>query len=86
LNPTFLDSLHQAGAVLAIQLTGNVYLPVSAEEFVVYDSLIQPAQYCVRARLKKLDEHRATYDMVMVREDGKLCASITDSTFQRIND
>lgn len=84
-NPAFLDSLHQAGAVLAIELTGHVYLPISAEQFVLYTHLREPANYRVVAKLKQLDEQNAQYDMIMVREDGVLCAAITNSTFRRVN-
>jgi hypothetical protein len=85
LNPSFLDSLHQAGAVLAIELTSSVYLPVAADEFMVCDPLRVAGNYRVLARLKHLDDQRAVYDMVMTREDGTLCAAITNSTFQRVN-
>lgn len=85
-NPAFLDTLHQAGAVLAIQRTGSVYLPVGAEEFVVFHAPDQDALYRVSAALIHLDEDAARYDMSMVREDGLLCATVRGSLFRRIHD
>ena len=85
INPAFLDALHQAGAVLAIQLTNQVYLPVGAEEFVVYEAPKRDEMYRVVAKLKTLDDVQATYDMFMTREDGTCCVRLTNSQFRRIN-
>lgn len=85
INPAFMDSLHQAGAVLAIELTGHVYLPVSAERFVLYAPLRQPGNYRVLAKLRHIDDESAAYDLIMVRQDHTLCAAITNSCFRRIN-
>jgi len=85
-NPAFLDALHQAGAVLAIELTGHVYLPVGAEEFIVYAAPNKPGNYRVVAQLMKLDDQSAIYNMSMSGEDGTLYARITNSQFRRIHD
>ena len=85
INPAFMDCLHQAGAVLAIELTGSVYLPIGADQFVVYEPPRQDTTYRVVARLKELDDQRALYDMVLVRDDGVLCAAVHNSRFHRIS-
>jgi NAD(P)-dependent dehydrogenase (short-subunit alcohol dehydrogenase family)/acyl carrier protein len=84
INPAFLDALHQAGAVLAIQLTNCVYLPVGADQFTVFSAPRHDGHYRVQARLLSLDETSATYDMLMTHEDGSPCAQIKGSRFRRI--
>lgn len=85
LNPAFLDALHQAGAVLAIQLTDHVYLPVGADEFVIFQPPNANAHYRVLVRLLQLTDSQARYDMVMVRDDGVCCAGVNNARFARIN-
>jgi hypothetical protein len=84
-NPAFLDSLHQAGAILTILLTDYVYLPVGAEQFVIYERPTRDEQYRVTAKLTSIDASSATFNMSMVRNDGTCCVKITNSRFSRIN-
>jgi acyl transferase domain-containing protein/NAD(P)-dependent dehydrogenase (short-subunit alcohol dehydrogenase family) len=84
-NPAFLDSLHQAGAILSILLTNQVYLPVGAEQFVIYERPTRDEQYRVIAKLLSIDASSATFNMSMVRNDGTCCVKITNSRFSRIN-
>lgn len=85
INPAFLDAMHQAGAVLAIALTGHIFLPVGAAEFVVFDSPKQDERYRIVVRIKELRDSEATYDIVMLRDTGACCAAIIGSSFQRIS-
>jgi hypothetical protein len=85
LNPAFLDALHQAGAVLAILLTDQVYLPIGARSFIVHEAPNIDANYRVVAKLLAVDELQVTYDMAMVREDGICCVTVENSLFRRIS-
>jgi acyl transferase domain-containing protein/acyl carrier protein/short-subunit dehydrogenase len=84
INPSFLDALHQAGAMLSIALTDEVYLPVGAQKFIVHESPNQDAHYTVIAKVLTLDETQLTYDMVMLNEAGLPCVTIENSWFRRV--
>lgn len=85
INPAFLDAMHQAGAVLAIELTGQIYLPVGAREFVVQSCPNEPGDYRVVARLKQRSTDDFLYDIAFWKDEGTLCAVAWDVAFRRIS-
>ena len=84
INPAFLDSLHQAGAVFCILQTGQVYLPVGAEEFVVFVPPREEGQYDVVARVRDRSEDLILFDIAMLRDRKVLCCSARNVAFRRM--
>jgi hypothetical protein len=72
-NPAFLDSMHQAAAIYSILRTGSVYLPVGAEEFVIFEAPKQDARYDAIARVCDRTPDRIWFDVALLREGGRLC-------------
>jgi hypothetical protein len=85
INPGFLDAMHQAGAVLAIKLAGEVFLPVGAREFLVQHGPNVPGDYRVVARLKRQSKDEFLYDIAFWRDEHTLCALASDVLFRRIS-
>ncbi|HYD40902.1 MAG TPA: SDR family NAD(P)-dependent oxidoreductase [Anaeromyxobacter sp.] len=83
INPAFLDSLHQAGAVFCILQTGQVYLPVGAEEFAVLVPPIEEGQYDVVARVTDRGQDLFLFDIAMLRGE-RLCCLARNVAFRRI--
>jgi NAD(P)-dependent dehydrogenase (short-subunit alcohol dehydrogenase family) len=83
-NPAFLDSMHQAGALFAIRLTGRIFLPVGADEFVIFAPLNQDGHYDVFAKIVKQTEDRFWYDIALLRDRKDLCCLAKNVVFRRI--
>jgi hypothetical protein len=71
-NPAFLDSMHQAAAIFSLFKTTSVYLPVGAEEFTIFETPNQDANYDVIAVLRERSADRLWYDVAMLREGRQL--------------
>jgi len=84
INPAFLDSLHQAGAVFCILETGQVYLPVGAEEFAIFQPPREEGQYEVIARVSDRSQDQFLFDIAMLRDDQELCCLAHNVAFRRI--
>jgi hypothetical protein len=84
INPAFLDSLHQAGAVFCILETGQVYLPVGAEEFAIFQPPREEGQYEVIARVSDRSQDQFLFDIAMLRGDQELCCLAHNVAFRRI--
>jgi acyl transferase domain-containing protein/NADP-dependent 3-hydroxy acid dehydrogenase YdfG len=84
LNPAFLDAMHQAGAVFCILQTGEVYLPVGAEEFAVLDAPSVEGQYDVVARVRERSPDLFLFDIAMLRDRERLCCLARNVAFRRI--
>lgn len=84
-NPAFLDAMHQAGAILAIKLTGQVFLPVGAREFVILHCPNLDGEYRVVARLTRRDVDEFLYDIAFWHDARTLCAVAWDVSFHRIS-
>jgi len=83
-NHAFLDSMHQAGALFAIRLTGRIFLPVGADEFVIFAPLNQDGHYDVFAKIVKQTEDRFWYDIALLRDRKDLCCLAKNVVFRRI--
>ncbi len=83
INPAFLDALHQAGAVYCILQTGQVYLPVGAEEFAVLVPPTEEGQYDVVARVTDRTQDLYHFDVAMLRGE-RLCCLARNVAFRRI--
>jgi len=83
INPAFLDSLHQAGAVFCILRTGQVYLPVGAEEFAVLVPPTEEGQYDVVARVSDRTQDLFLFDIALLRGE-QLCCFARNVAFRRI--
>jgi hypothetical protein len=83
-NPAFLDSMHQAGALFSIRLTGRIFLPVGADEFVIFAPIKQDGCYDVFAKIVKRTEDRFWYDIALLRERKDLCCLARNVVFRRI--
>lgn len=85
INPSFLDSLHQAGAVYSQLLTHEVYLPVGAEEFGILHLDKIFSQYTVTVLLQSRGDDTLVYNILSRDATGKPCMYIKGSTFRRIS-
>ncbi|MBN2737375.1 MAG: SDR family NAD(P)-dependent oxidoreductase [Spirochaetales bacterium] len=85
INPAFLDSLHQAGAIYSILISNQQYLPVGAEEFGIIEKQTSPGLYRVFLELKKKEQDIICFNMDMLNPDNTLCYYIRNSMFRRMN-
>jgi acyl transferase domain-containing protein/short-subunit dehydrogenase len=84
LNPAFLDAMHQAGAVFCILQTGQVHLPVGAEEFAILEPPTAEGQYDVVARVRERSPDLLRFDIAMLRDRERLCCLARNVAFRRI--
>jgi acyl carrier protein len=84
INPAFLDSMHQAGAVFCILQTGQIYLPVGAERFVIFTPPREEGQYDVIARVSDRSQDHVLFDIAMLRDRHELCCLAQNVVFRRI--
>lgn len=84
LNPAFLDALHQAGAVWGMLVLKEIYLPSSAEEFMVLRTPNVDGEYRVVARAKEVNSDRIVFDLAMWNSENALCCCVKNSMFRRV--
>jgi malonyl CoA-acyl carrier protein transacylase len=85
INPSFLDSMHQAGAILSILMTNQIYLPVGADEFVVVNAQKTPGTFRIYLNVIKNENDMLFYDMIMKNDKDEICYFIKNSKFRRVN-
>ena len=84
LNPAFLDSMHQAGALFSVRLTGRIFLPVGADEFIIFAPLHQDGSYDVFGKVVHRTDDRLCFDIALLRECKDLCCLARNVVFRRI--
>ncbi len=85
LNPCFLDSIHQAGAVYGILTTNQVYLPSGAEEFIVNKIPKSDGKYRIYAKAKSKTDEKIIYDIAMLDDEDEIICYVRNSLFRRIH-
>ncbi|MDC7221805.1 MAG: SDR family NAD(P)-dependent oxidoreductase [Spirochaetales bacterium] len=84
-NPCFLDNLHHPAAILAEYQTGEVFLPVGAEEFAILQVARSEGWFTFTAKFTKVTEDRITYNVLAQDESGSVFAYIRKGYLQRIS-
>lgn len=85
INPAFLDTLHQAGAIYSIFSKKEVYLPYGAEEFGVLKPMKEDEVYRVFVQRMSEEGETILYNIVLLNEADEVTAYIRNSLFHRIN-
>ena len=84
LNPAFLDALHQAGAVWGMLVLKEIYLPSSAEEFMVLRTPNIRRRISCRGASKGSELDRIVFDLAMWNSENALCCCVKNSMFRRV--
>ena len=85
LNPCFLDSIHQAGAVYGILMTDQIYLPSGAEEFIVSKIPKADGKFRIYVKMKSKTDEKIIYDIAMLDGKDELLCYVKNSLFRRIH-
>jgi hypothetical protein len=87
INPAFLDSIHQAGAICSLELANrkHYFLPIGAEEFGIVKAPKVDGEYRILAKLREKCSDTMVYDIVMFNEKNELCSYVKNSSYLRIN-
>lgn len=87
INPAFLDSIHQAGALCSLMLAKRerYFLPFGADEFGIVKAPKADGVYTITAKLKEQDRDKMIFNIIMLNEDGELCSYVKNSLYLRIN-
>jgi malonyl CoA-acyl carrier protein transacylase len=87
INPAFLDSIHQAGALCSLMLAKmeRYFLPFGAEKFVIVKAPKADGTYRIVAKLKEQDNNKMIFNILMLNEGGELCSYVKNSVYLRIN-
>jgi acyl transferase domain-containing protein/NAD(P)-dependent dehydrogenase (short-subunit alcohol dehydrogenase family)/acyl carrier protein len=83
-NFCLMDSIHQTGVIHTILKSGNVHLPSSAHEFVVFGKQQNPGTYQTYAKLVNKTDQTFVYDIYMLDLENNVCAYALGSTYHRI--
>ena len=84
INPAFLDVVHQAGAVWGMLVTKDIYLPSSAEEFVVMRPPKAMGEYRVVAMAKNVSAERIIFNIAMWNPLNQVCCFVKNSMFRKV--
>ncbi len=83
-NFCLLDSIHQTGVIHTILNSGEVHLPFSAREFVVFGKQEKNGTYQTYAKLVEKSDKTFVYDIYLIDPQENVCAYALGSTYHRI--
>ncbi len=84
-NFCLMDSIHQTGVIHTILNSGNVHLPFSAREFLVFGKQQKPGMYHTFAKLVYKTDQTFVYDIYLIDPENNICGCALGSTYHRIN-
>jgi acyl transferase domain-containing protein/NAD(P)-dependent dehydrogenase (short-subunit alcohol dehydrogenase family)/acyl carrier protein len=83
-NFCLMDSIHQTGVIHTILSSGNVHLPFSAREFLVFGKQQIPGTYHTFAKLVNKTDKTFVYDIYLIDPENNVCGCALGSTYHRI--
>jgi acyl transferase domain-containing protein/NAD(P)-dependent dehydrogenase (short-subunit alcohol dehydrogenase family)/acyl carrier protein len=85
-NFCLMDSIHQTGVIHTILSSGNVHLPFSAREFLVFGKQQIPGTYHTFAKLVNKTDKTFVYDIYLIDPENNICGCALGSIYHRIQE